>query len=74
MGVFKRKLPGLSSWQSGELDWEIPQSTVAGTFLPWGWGGGAAGNALGVFESLHPESRNLLNTFAGEGVILSTEC
>ena len=40
MGVFKRKLPGLSSWQSGELDWEIPKSTVSGTFLPWGWGGG----------------------------------
>lgn len=35
MGVLRRKLPGLSSWQSGEQDWEILQSTDAGTFFPW---------------------------------------
>lgn len=63
-----KRAPGLSSWRSGGKTGRIFQSTDAGTFFPW-VGMGSGGNAFFgcVLRSLHPQSRNLLNTLAGEG-------
>lgn len=60
VGVLRRKLPGLSSWRSGEQDWEIFQSTDAGTFFPW-VRVGRGGNAFfgRVFERVFILSRGI---------------